>query len=191
MEEAPPSSGEKELRKRESVLSYMQEITERFSLHSTTCFTAMNYFDRISHEFPSDVKSQGKVGLMCLLLASKYEEKEINTPPFSYFCEHSTSLFKDMKEMILYEQSIIKALRWDFGAITVAHYTELFESIGILFQGDSYRGNKIRDSTRRYVTEFLHFFLCLSVASPSFSTFSPSIQLVAIIAATRRAAGVR
>ena len=41
MEEAPPSLGEKELRKRESVLSYMQEITERFSLHSTTCFTAM------------------------------------------------------------------------------------------------------------------------------------------------------
>ena len=41
------------------------------------------------------------------------------------------------------------------------------------------------------MTEFLHFFLCLSVASPSFSTFSPSIQLVAIIAATRRAAGVR
>lgn len=40
---------------------------------------------------------------------AKYEEKEINTPPFSYFCEHSTSLFKDMKEMILYEQSIIKA----------------------------------------------------------------------------------
>ena len=127
---------------------------------------------------------------------------EVNTPPFSYFCEHSTSLFQDMKEMLLYEQSIIKAyfslfqyshfsLRWDFGVITVAHYTELFESIGILFQDDSYRGNKIRDTTRRYVTEFLHFFLCLSVAAPAFSAFSPSIQLVAIVAAARRAAGVR
>lgn len=67
--QGPSSRLEKDLRKRESVISYMQEITERFSLHSTTCFTGINYFDRICHEFPSDVKSQGKVGLMCLLLA--------------------------------------------------------------------------------------------------------------------------
>ena len=189
--QGPSSRLEKDLRKRESVISYMQEITERFSLHSTTCFTGINYFDRICHEFPSDVKSQGKVGLMCLLLASKYEEKEINTPPLSYFCEHSTSLFSDMDEILLYERNIVEALRWNFGAITVAHYAELLEAIGVLFQDDTCYDNKIRDSTKRYVNDFLHFFVCLSTAEPLFSTFSPSIQITAIIIATRRATGVQ
>ena len=47
----------------------MLELTDQFSLHLSTCFVAISYYDRIFHEFFMDVKNQGKVGVACLLVA--------------------------------------------------------------------------------------------------------------------------
>lgn len=65
----------------------------------------------------NDIKVQGKVGVMCLLLAgwyfsfklsvAKYEEKEINVPSFSYFFGTSGSLFSSGTEMMDYERYVI------------------------------------------------------------------------------------
>ena len=65
--------------RRETVLKYMLETMEKFSLHLSTFFLAVEYsmgskltaryFDRIAGVFINDVKVQGRVGLMCLLIA--------------------------------------------------------------------------------------------------------------------------
>ena len=57
------------MKKRESIINYMLELTEQFSLHLSTCFVAISFYDRIFHEFSTDVKTQGKVGIVCLLVA--------------------------------------------------------------------------------------------------------------------------
>lgn len=55
--------------------------------------------------------------LFFFLPEAKYEEKEINTPPLSYFCEHSTSLFSDIDEILLYERNIVEAFHLIFSSI--------------------------------------------------------------------------
>ena len=61
-----------DLKKRESIINYMLELTDQFSLHLSTCFVAISYYDRIFHEFATDVKTQGKVGVVCLLIAGSF-----------------------------------------------------------------------------------------------------------------------
>ncbi|KAK8794007.1 cyclin [Blastocystis sp. subtype 4] len=177
-------------RKRESVLKFMLETTEKFSLHFSTCFVGIEYYDRISGKFVSDIKVQGKVGVMCLLLAAKYEEKEINVPSFSYFFGTSGSLFSSGTEMMEYERYVIEELRWDFGCVCVSHYLNMFAVIGVLVEGDTYNGNPCSHDLMRYVNQYLDFFLRLSLLEPHFSDFSPSQQAVAIIIASRRAINI-
>ena len=40
---------------------------------------------------------------------AKYEEKEANTPSFSFFCDQSYSLFKDVDEIALFEKNVLEA----------------------------------------------------------------------------------
>ena len=42
-------------------------------------------------------------------VAAKYEEKEANTPSFSFFCDKSYSLFKDVDEITLFEKNVLEA----------------------------------------------------------------------------------
>lgn len=41
--------------------------------------------------------------------SAKYEEKEANTPSFSFFCDQSYSLFKDVDEIALFEKNALEA----------------------------------------------------------------------------------
>lgn len=86
---------------------------------SFTSQIIISYYDRITHEFSTDIKVQGKVGIVCLLVAgrfvlsflliAKYEERESNVPSFSFFCESSNSLFSSIDEISVYERDVLQA----------------------------------------------------------------------------------
>ncbi|KAM7453919.1 hypothetical protein BLSTO_05329 [Blastocystis sp. subtype 1] len=189
-----------DLKKRESIINYMLELTEQFSLHLSTCFVAISFYDRVFHEFSTDVKTQGKVGIVCLLVAAKYEEKEVNTPSFSFFCNQSYSLFKTVEEISLFEINVVEAswstllvthrLHWRLDTVTCSHFIDMLTSLSVLFNDDTYLNRPVSRVARKYVDDFLHFFLCLSVSIYPFSLFSPCVQTGAIVMASRRAAGI-
>lgn len=117
-----------DLKKRDSVINYMLEVMDQFQLHVSTVFVAIesfllrlliySYYDRIAKNFSSDIKVQGKIGLICLLTAglsfhllsfiAKYEEREALCPSFSFFCASSHSLFSSCDEMCSYEREILQ-----------------------------------------------------------------------------------
>ena len=81
-------------------------------------FCSCSYYDRIAHTFSPDIKVQIRVGITCVLLAGKsiirisplgkYEECEMLTPSFSYFCDNESSLFTSVEEMGSYERVVLE-----------------------------------------------------------------------------------
>lgn len=81
-------------------------------------------------------------------------------------------------------------LRWNMESITVAHYIDIFSETTILFKEDRFEQQPIVDVTVKYVKDFMHFFLSLSITQPQFSTYKPSVQAAAIILAARKASHI-
>lgn len=124
----------------------------------------------------------------------------MNTPSFSFFCNQSYSLFKSVEEISLFEINIaeascclpilIRSLRWKLNTVTCSHFIDLLSSLSILFCDDTYLNQPVSTVARKYVDDFMHFFLCLSISIYPFSLYAPCIQTGAIVMASRRAASI-
>jgi len=109
-----------QLRHRESVVQFINEVCEDFGLQTQTAGLAVSYFDR----FLSNTQSQGKgldkhrvqlLAITVTLIAAKFSE--IKTPSLDDLCEvaHGKYSKTQLKEM---EMEALRVLQWDLHAIT-------------------------------------------------------------------------
>ena len=107
---------------------------------------------------------------------------------------------KTVEEISLFEINVVEAswstllvthrLHWRLDTVTCSHFIDMLTSLSVLFNDDTYLNRPVSRVARKYVDDFLHFFLCLSVSIYPFSLFSPCVQTGAIVMASRRAAGI-
>jgi cyclin A len=150
------------------LLDWLVEVAEEYKLSNETLHLACNYIDRFLSRCSVSKKNLQLLGVVCLLVASKYEEKY---PPhvdeFVYITDNTYT-----KEQVLsMEMLVMKVLKFSFTAASSYQFASIFVSWGNLSE----------------VVKSISFFLCdLSLVDFSLVKYLPSDIATAAICLARQ-----
>ncbi|XP_071448580.1 cyclin-J [Hetaerina americana] len=114
-----------QIRERPLLLSWIQKVSEQLNLQNTTFHLAVYVLDIFmdNHDIaPSKLKL---LGIVCLLLAAKFEELDSNIPKISRLKKEMDSDVEST-DFITMELVILKFLKWQLAIPTTAHFIEIF-----------------------------------------------------------------
>ena len=146
--------------------------------------------------------------MVCLLVAAKFEEREIDVPTIDMLVQElkTPDLSKDQekeerrlrKHIVQLEIMILNRLKWDLSEYTPLHFLAHFIHKGVLFEDDMidsmhqhHQGEQ--PSLKRILKQFrkyTNFFAELALQDYAFQAFPSSIVAAAIVVATRKAVNI-
>ena len=191
---------------RRILVDWLADIQLKFHLQPHTTHVAVMYMDRIMQTCAVPRDSLQIVSLVCLLIASKYEEREIDVPTIDMLVQElKTSDVTSSKEnqakeeqrlrkhIVQIEIMILNRLKWDLSEYTPLHFLAHFLHKGVLFENDmidSIHENQEQPSLKRILKQFkryTNFFAELALQDYAFQAFPSSVVAAAIVVATRKA----
>ena len=108
---------------RNILFNWILEVHEKFQLQTRTLFLTVNIFDRYLEHNQIKKNQLQKVGIACLVIASKFED--IFPPEFaqmSFLCENSYS----RQEIITMEEEIIYKLNFNLIFVSSYDFLQIF-----------------------------------------------------------------
>ena len=177
-------------------VDWICELAEEFRLHTTTGHVAVHYFDRALQICKVQASEWQLLALTCLRLSAKFEEKEeavpsladvanvlANAPPASRAAagRMTAESVRDSEIFVLFQ------LDFKLTSVCSLHCLEYWLGVGVLFNGDRWRGHVLIDKIPKYVRKYAVFFANLCLQDYKFARFLPSHLGAAIICAARRA----
>ena len=148
------------------------------------------------------------MSLVCLLVAAKFEEREIDVPTIDMLVQElkTPDLSKDQekeerrlrKHIVQLEIMILNRLKWDLSEYTPLHFLAHFIHKGVLFEDDMIdsmhqQHQQEQPSLKRILKQFrkyTNFFAELALQDYAFQAFPSSIVAAAIVVATRKAVNI-
>ncbi|KAK2823981.1 hypothetical protein Q5P01_021156 [Channa striata] len=130
------------------------------------------------------------VSLSCLLLASKFEEREDRVPKLdtlnSLGCMSSMNLVLTKQGLLSMELLLLETFQWNLYLPTAAHFIEYYLSIAV-HEGDLHDGWPMTclEKTKLYMAKYADYFLEVSLQDHVFLRFAPSLVAAACVAASR------
>eukprot|EP00076_Gallus_gallus_P026291 XP_015149150.1 cyclin-J-like protein isoform X2 [Gallus gallus] len=165
-------------------------LSNRCSLCPTARHLAIYLLDLFMDRYDITVKQLYVTSFACLLLASKFEEKEDKVPKLehlnnlAYMCNVNVVLSK--KDLLRMEMLLLENFNWNLCIPTAAHYIDyyLYASIG---ENDLHNGWPITSLTKvkAFMEKYAYYFLDFSVQDHSFLHFRPSLIAAASVCASR------
>ncbi|XP_063152552.1 cyclin-J-like protein [Candoia aspera] len=165
-------------------------LSSRCQLCPTARHLAVYLLDLFMDRYDVTVKQLYVISIACLLLASKFEEKEDKVPKlellnnFTYMC--SVNLVLTKKDLLKMELLLLESFNWNLCLPTPAHYIDyyLFASVN---EGDLHKGWPISSVTkfRAIMEKYSHSFLEASLQDHVFLSFRPSVVAAACVGASR------
>ncbi|XP_025024296.1 cyclin-J-like protein [Python bivittatus] len=165
-------------------------LSSRCQLCPTARHLAIYLLDLFMDRYDVTVKQLYVISVACLLLASKFEEKEDKVPKlellnnFAYMCSLNLALTK--KDLLKMELLLLESFNWNLCLPTPAHYIDyyLFASVS---EGDLHKGWPITSVTkfRAIMEKYSHSFLEASLQDHVFLSFRPSVVAAACVGASR------
>ncbi|XP_026537281.1 cyclin-J-like protein [Notechis scutatus] len=173
---------------------YFAHLLTVLSSHCQLCpmarHLAVYLLDIFMDRYDVTVKQLYVVSIACLLLASKFEEKEDKVPKlellnnFAYMC--SLNLMLTKKDLLKMELLLLESFNWNLCLPTPAHYIDyyLFASVSA---GDLHKGWPITSVTKfkAIMEKYSHLFLEASLQDHVFLSFRPSLVAAACVGASR------
>ncbi|XP_070592002.1 cyclin-J-like protein [Erythrolamprus reginae] len=173
---------------------YYADLLTVLSSHCQLCPTARHLavylLDIFMDRYDVTLKQLYVVSIACLLLASKFEEKEDKVPKlellnnFAYMCSLNITLTK--KDLLKMELLLLESFNWNLCLPTPAHYIDyyLFASVS---EGDLHKAWPITSVTkfRTIMEKYSHSFLEASLQDYVFLSFRPSLVAAACVGASR------
>ena len=194
---------------RRILVDWLADIQLKFRLQAHTAHVAVMYMDRIIQSCTVPRDSLQIVALVCLLIASKYEEREIDVPTIDMLiAELKTDRITDQEKeekrlrrhIVQMEILILNRLKWELCEYTPLHFLEHFLHKGVLFENDMIdsihdESNKEQQqpSLKRILKQFkkyTNFFAELALQDYAFQAFPSSVVAAAIVVATRKAINI-
>uniref|UniRef100_A0A8D0G584 Cyclin-J-like protein n=1 Tax=Sphenodon punctatus TaxID=8508 RepID=A0A8D0G584_SPHPU len=164
--------------------------SNRCKLCPTARHLAVYLLDLFMDHYDVAVKQLYVVSIACLLLASKFEEKEDRVPKLEqlnslgYMCSLNMVLTK--KDLLKMELLLLESFNWNLCLPTPAHYIDyyLFASVG---ENDLHNGWPITSMTKvkAFMEKYAHYFLKVSLQDHIFLSFRPSLVAAACVCASR------
>ncbi|XP_028279421.1 cyclin-J isoform X2 [Parambassis ranga] len=130
------------------------------------------------------------VSMSCLLLASKFEEREDRVPKLESLnglgCMSSMNVVVTKQGLLHMELLLLETFQWNLYLPTAAHFIEYYLSIAV-HEGDLHDGWPMTcmEKTKLYMAKYADYFLEVSLQDHVFLCFAPSLVAAACVAASR------
>ncbi|XP_062443184.1 cyclin-J-like protein [Rhea pennata] len=165
-------------------------LSNRCNLCSTARHLAIYLLDLFMDRYDISVKQLYVTSIACLLLASKFEEKEDRVPKLEYLnnllCMYSVNVVLNKKDLLAMELLLLENFNWNLCLPTAAHYIDyyLFASIG---ENDLHNGWPITSLTKAkcFMEKYAYYFIDFSLQDHTFLLFRPSLIAAACVCASR------
>ncbi|XP_028445883.1 cyclin-J-like protein [Perca flavescens] len=165
-------------------------LSNRYQLCPTARHLAVYLLDLFMDHYDVAVKQLYVIALSCLLLASKFEEKEDRVPKLEqlnslgFMC--SLNLVLNKKDLIKMELLLLETFGWNLCMPTPAHFIDYYLHASVQ-EGDLYNGWPLSSlsKTKAFMDKYTHYFLEVSLQDHAFLSFRPSQVAAACVAASR------
>ncbi|GCC22302.1 cyclin-J isoform X2 [Chiloscyllium punctatum] len=165
-------------------------ISNHFRLCPTARHLAVYLLDLFMDRYDISVQKLHLVALSCLLLASKFEEKEDRVPKLeqlnSLTCLSSMNLVLNKQDLLHMELLLLESFQWNLCLPTAAHFIDYYLSIAV-HETDLHDGRPMvyLEKTKLYTEKYSAYFLEVSLQDHGFLNYFPSVVAAACIAASR------
>ncbi|XP_013909713.1 PREDICTED: cyclin-J [Thamnophis sirtalis] len=130
------------------------------------------------------------VALSCLLLASKFEDKEDSVPKLeqlnSLGCMTNMSLVLTKQNLLHMELLLLETFQWNLCLPTAAHFIDYYLSIAV-HESDLHDGWPMvcLEKTKLYMAKYADYFLEVSLQDHAFLNYAPSLVAAACVTSSR------
>ncbi|XP_041865517.1 cyclin-J isoform X2 [Melanotaenia boesemani] len=165
-------------------------ISNRFRLCPAARHLAVYLLDLFMDRYDVTMQQLYMVSLSCLLLASKFEEREDQVPKLetlnSLTCMSSMNLVLTKQGLLHMELLLLETFQWNLYLPTAAHFIEYYLSVAV-HEGDLHDGWPMTslEKTKLYMAKYADYFLEVSLQDHVFLCFAPSMVAAACVAASR------
>ncbi|AWP12194.1 putative cyclin-J-like [Scophthalmus maximus] len=143
-------------------------LSNRYQLCPTARHLAVYLLDLFMDHYDVAVKQLYVIALSCLLLASKFEEKEDRVPKLEqlnslgFMC--SLNLVLNKKDLIKMELLLLETFGWNLCMPTPAHFIDYYLHASVQ-EGDLYNGWPLSSlsKTKAFMDKYTHYFLEVSL----------------------------
>jgi len=173
---------------------YFADLIATVSNHFRLCpparHLAVYLLDLFMDRYDITVQQLHMVALSCLLLASKFEERENKVPKLESLnnlgCMTNMSLALTKEGLLSMELLLLETFHWNICLPTAAHFIEYYLSISV-HQADLHDGLPMAslDKTVLYMAKYADYFLEVSLQDHVFLRFAPSLVAAGCVAASR------
>ncbi|XP_046990687.1 cyclin-J isoform X1 [Schistocerca americana] len=170
---------------RSHLVKWICNIAEGLKLSSTTVHLAIYILDIFMDNHSIALESLNLLTLVSVLLAAKFEERDINVPKVSDMNALIESPYP-VAEFLAMEFMTLQFLKWSLVHPTAAHFAE-FYVVHIISPADFSSDNHfetykdLQHAAHHYMKEFLDY----SLQDPGFHLFNPSLVAGSCIALAR------
>ncbi|NWS37927.1 CCNJL protein, partial [Probosciger aterrimus] len=173
---------------------YFIHVLTVLSNHCNLCPTARHLaiylLDLFMDRYDVTAKQLYIISFACLLLASKFEEKEDKVPKLellnnlAYMCNVNVVLNK--QDLLTIEILLLENFSWNLCMPTPAHYIDYYLCVSV-GENDLHNGWPITSPTKvkDFLEKYAYYFLDFSVQDPTFLHFRPSLIAAACVCASR------
>ncbi|MEQ2236085.1 hypothetical protein ILYODFUR_008835 [Ilyodon furcidens] len=164
--------------------------SNRFRLCPAARHLAVYLLDLFMDRYDVTVQQLHMVSLSCLLLASKFEEREDHVPKLETLntlgSMSSMNLVLTKQGLLHMELLLLETFSWNLYLPTAAHFIDYYLSIAVL-DGDLHDGWPMAslEKTKSYMAKYADYFLEVSLQDHIFLCFAPSLVAAACVAASR------
>ncbi|XP_034465299.1 cyclin-J [Hippoglossus hippoglossus] len=165
-------------------------VSNHFRLCPAARHLAVYLLDLFMDRYDVTEQQLAVVSLSCLLLASKFEEREDQVPKLetlnSLGCISSMNLILTKQGLLHMELLLLETFQWNLYLPTAAHFIEYCLSIAI-HEGDLHDGWPLTclEKSKLYMAKYADYFLEVSLQDHVFLCFAPSLLAAACVAASR------
>ncbi|XP_035264612.1 cyclin-J-like [Anguilla anguilla] len=165
-------------------------LSNRYQLCPTARHLAVYLLDLFMDHYDVAVKQLYVIALSCLLLASKFEEKEDRVPKLEqlnalgFMCSLNLALSK--RDLTRTELLLLETFGWNLCMPTPAHFIDYYLQACVR-ESDLHNGWPLSSlsKTKAFMDKYTHYFLEVSLQDHAFLSFRPSQVAAACIAASR------
>ncbi|KAF7221463.1 cyclin-J isoform X2 [Nothobranchius furzeri] len=179
-----------QLRFRRYFADLIAVISNHFRFCPAARHLAVYLLDLFMDRYDVTVQQLQVASSACLLLASKFEEKEDRVPKLETLnnlgCMSSINLVLTKQGLLHMELLLLKTFDWNLYLPTAAHFIEYYMSVGVQ-DGDLHDGWPMSslEKTKLYMVKYADYFLEVSLQDHVFLWFVPSLVAAACVAASR------
>ncbi|XP_064811424.1 cyclin-J-like [Oncorhynchus masou masou] len=165
-------------------------LSNRYQLCPTARHLSVYLLDLFMDHYDVAVKQLYVIALSCLLLASKFEEREDRVPKLEqlnslgFMC--SLNLVLNKRDLMKMELLLLETFSWNLCMPTPAHFIDHYLQASVQ-EGDLYNGWPLSSlsKTKTFMDKYTHYFLEVSLQDHAFLSFRPSQVAAACVAASR------